>query len=107
MNFLKANRLSLLALFVMTSISLLLFSDLPAELPYGFKWSGEVRGLLPKAIMVFMMPMVFLFMILGINLMISFSPQKILSAKQQTSHGHYAVWSGHTVEFPALRHVDE
>jgi len=76
MNFLKANRLSLLALFVMSGISLLLFNDLPAELPDGFNWNGEVRGYKPKALMVIISPMAFLISILVMNLMIHISPQK-------------------------------
>ena len=56
MKLLRNNLLSLVTLAAMGLLSVIVYSDLPSELPSSFSWSGEIRGTLPKAIVAALTP---------------------------------------------------
>lgn len=76
MNFIKNNFLSFLALILMVITSIVLYGDLPAQLPASFDFDGTVQESRPKQLMVIMLPLIFLALIAVINVLIRFSPQK-------------------------------
>jgi uncharacterized membrane protein len=76
MNFVKANLLSCLALLAMTGMSIYLYQDLPDLIPSDFDIHGNARGTQPKLFFAFLMPAIYLGLIVIVNLLISYSPQK-------------------------------
>lgn len=76
MNFLKANLLSFMALAVMTSLSFVLFNDLPDRIPTDFNLAGEATDSQPKQFMVTLLPVIYLNVIFLINILIGISPHK-------------------------------
>ena len=76
MKLLRNNLLSLLTLVAMGLLGVIVYSDLPSELPSSFSWSGEIRGTLPKAIVAVLTPAIYLAIILVMNILIRISPRK-------------------------------
>lgn len=76
MNFLHSNLLSFLALAAMVVLSILLYGDLPDNLPSQFGPSGEVQRMQSKDSMIVLFPGIYLGLIFLINLLISISPNK-------------------------------
>lgn len=76
MKLLQNNLLSLIALATMVLVSVVVYSSLPAELPSGFTWSGDIRGTLPKAILAVLTPAIYLSVILVMHFLIRISPRK-------------------------------
>ncbi len=76
MNFLKANLLSFVSLLVMILMSILLYEDLPAQLPTDFDMDGVPQGTMSKSLAVVLLPAIFLGLIASINFLAHISPQK-------------------------------
>ncbi|MEQ8313064.1 MAG: SdpI family protein [Gammaproteobacteria bacterium] len=76
MKFIQANLLSFLALFALIATSVILSSELPAEIPSRFALDGELLASRPKELMLIVMPAAFLGLMISINVLIRISPRK-------------------------------
>lgn len=76
MKLLRNNLLSLVTLAAMGLVSVIVYSDLPAELPSGFSWSGDVRGTLPKVVVAVLAPAIYLAVVVMVHFLIRISPRK-------------------------------
>lgn len=76
MKFVQNNLLSLATLAAMVLLSAIVYSDLPAELPSSFSWSGETLETLPKELVAALMPAIYLAIIVVMNFLIRISPRK-------------------------------
>ena len=76
MNFLQRNILSFLSFTIIVALSLLLYGDLPDQLPSQFSMDGEVESTWSKNSMIVLMPGIYLGIIFLSNALISISPRK-------------------------------
>lgn len=76
MKLLRNNLLSLMTLAAMGVLSLIVYNDLPTEMPSSFSWSGDVRETLPKALVAVLAPAIYLAIIVIVNVLIRISPRK-------------------------------
>ena len=70
MNFLRRNLLSFMAFAILVAISLIVYGDLPDQLPSEFSMDGEVQDTMSKDSMVVLLPGIYLGVIFLINVMI-------------------------------------
>lgn len=76
MSFIRANLLSFCALGAMIVISLVLWSQLPEQVPSRFNFQGEVDDYSPRALIATLQPLIFAVLIVMVNLLIRISPKK-------------------------------
>lgn len=76
MRFLKANLLSLIALLVMIAASAILWNSMPETVATRFDWQGNVIGTGNKALAVILVPLVYIAVIAGVNILVRISPSK-------------------------------
>lgn len=76
MSFLKSNILNIAALLVMILTSVLLYGNLPDQLPSHFNFQGEVDRTSSKQLMAVLLPTVFVAVLIVANILIRISPEK-------------------------------
>ena len=76
MNFIQRNLLSLFALAAMIVFSVVVFDSLPDQVPSSYNLAGEVTDTQPKLLIVYLLPLIFLLVVLLINGLILISPDK-------------------------------
>lgn len=76
MNLLAVNRLSLIALLVLVTLTLFLYGQLPNEFTTGFTEIGEEPDVLSKSIAALLIQGGFVLMLILCNIIIALSPEK-------------------------------
>jgi uncharacterized membrane protein len=76
MKFLKANSLSIAALLIMLAASIQMWERLPEMVATSFDLQGNAIASSSKAVVVVLLPLIYLGLIVAVNLLIRISPQK-------------------------------